>query len=150
MSNIIEMLMDNPFIIVVILGILSSVFSKMKAPQQQQHERTPPKRTTSGRNSASPVSETRRMETYNAPVETVETFKAEASDTNELLQRAERAEQAKKRSKVMDNPITMGAIENSDITKPKQMLDQNPKSILQGFIWAEVLSPPKSKRKSNI
>lgn len=150
MSNIIELIMDNPFIIVVLLGILSSVFSKMKAPQQQQHERTPPKRTTSGRNSASPVSETRGIDTFNAHEETMETVKAEASNTNDLLQRAERAEQAKKRAKVMDNPIRTGAIENSDITKPKQVLDQNPKSILQGFIWAEVLSPPKSKRKNNI
>ncbi|WP_243356054.1 hypothetical protein [Bacillus litorisediminis] len=150
MSTIIEMILENPIIIIVIMGILSSLFSKRKNTEPvQRNERIPPKKTVirhtpADRERVSPPPQTKTQpQTISQPVNI-------SSETNELIKRAELAEARKKKEQTSANPIKLGTVEQNELTKKKYKLDPTSDQVLQGLIWAEILSPPKAKRRRNI
>ena len=150
MSTIIEMLFENPIIIIVIMGILSSLFSKKKTVEPR-NKRIPPKKTVFQRQEdrervppppQSPAQA--KNQTFTQPIQTI------ASETNELLEKAELAEARKKKEEAKENPIKLESVEHGDLTKKKFKLDPKSDQVLQGLIWAEILAAPKAKRKQNI
>ncbi|MET3699286.1 hypothetical protein SAMN05877753_10275 [Bacillus oleivorans] len=149
--SIIDIIFENPIIILVIMGILSSLFSKKKHTEPtRRNERIPPKRTVNRNQAAerkrvSPPPHTQaQTQAQNTQPITI------SAETNELIQRAELAEAKMRKEQESENLIKLGAVEHSDLTKKKYKLDPKSDQVLQGLIWAEVLAAPKAKRKRNI
>lgn len=143
--QIIELITENPFIIIILIGIISSVFSKRKNMQQEQKHA--PRRATNKRQQAGQTITRSSSSIGNQSLKPSDNM---VSTADEMIKRAERAEEKKRKTEDHDNPIKKGSVEQGDLTKKNVLLEPKRDQILQGFIWAEVLSPPKSKRKNNI
>lgn len=143
-----EFLFENPIFLVIIIGIISSIFKRLKEGKQEQGQ---PKQQRPFSPSTQPINP--------QPVERPKMVKPSGAhkkgsqSANEILLEAKKiAEQAKreiqldKTKSTRDVPnIRQEAIPSADDSKAYiHTLEE--RRLIDGLIWAEVLGPPRAKK----
>jgi hypothetical protein len=146
-----EFLLENPFILVVLIGIISSLFSKAKrggssGPVQQQGnvEPEPGPNTDAGyepeEKAAVPVQEAGRQ-----ALESMEAYFQERKEQAE-----ERAKRLSERQNLLESRVqnarsAAGNPEKSMSAEPAGRAAVSREKLADAIVWAEILGPPRSK-----
>lgn len=153
-----EFLFDNPFLIFVLIGIISSLFKRGKGEQEQQPKRRPnppvqqgktleermpkgpkPMRTQMPK-SASPVKDLKPTAVPENPFQDIqkkyeERRRESTLKRNNLQTSDERVQPNVRVKKELDDP-------SGDVS-----IDLRPEAdrVIEGIAWAQVLGPPRSR-----
>ncbi|MEN8701038.1 hypothetical protein [Bacillus infantis] len=146
-----EFLLENPFILVVLIGIISSLFSKAKrggssGPVQQPGnvEPEPGPYTDAGyeqeEKAAVPVQEAGRQAR-----ESMEAYYQERKEQAE-----ERAKRLSERQNLLESRVqnarsAAGNPEKSKSAEPAGRAAVSREKLADAIVWAEILGPPRSK-----
>lgn len=131
--NLIEILFENPLLIAVIIGLLTSILrsgnkeieQKKKTPTQKHPKTQPDKQTTLKSNNTHDVNEMIEKR-----------FKQIENQKEPLYQKSEHIK-------------TISKIKKLQTEKRKIKKKVNLNSPLEGMIWSEILREPRSKRLYN-
>ncbi len=147
-----DVLWENPIILVIIIGIISSYFKKMKSKQPENGDKGMPNQRKVPPISVGPVarnkkrqrSENQRVQQQNAQIKPVNT----RNDRNNKLD-----QRTNNRSLVENNRESSiyhshKESQANKVSVPGELntlqIDQD--RLIDGIIWSEVLGPPRSKR----
>lgn len=155
-------LIGNPFVIFVLIGILSSLFNKAKGKGENNQQRRPVRPVSKPAGSDGPVKEQREQRRESRPVQSrpvkpqpvkTEREPVEVSTIQKVYQ--ERKLQSDKidskaRSAERGRVSSEGAAVRSSLSGAKEepVLDFQPDQdrLIEGLIWAEVLGQPRAKK----
>jgi len=147
-----DFLLDNPFIIIVLIGIISSLFKKGKEVPDPK-KRKPKPFVESIPLPKDIVKEIRQEAAkYMKPFEQEQPVQTLQSEYNEVRKKA--AEQPPAKSPVLEESYsgmmhTPFAQEIGDIplqAESREGLAVDKKKLADAVIWAEILGPPRSKK----
>ncbi|MBP2241672.1 hypothetical protein J2Z40_002244 [Cytobacillus eiseniae] len=141
-----EFLMDNPFILFIIIAMLSSMFGKGKGKNQQNQQK---------QNQSRP----RQAPVQSNPIEPIpsEARNASSQIKREYLERKRQEE--KKRQEIKNRPPIMQEMSKKQAVKKEEKTLYNPsivpvekkpalsiekQKLVDGVIWAEILGPPRA------
>jgi hypothetical protein len=137
-----EFLFDNPLLLFALIGIISSVFKRLKgdSPEgQKQKQRGPFTQSTQPLNP-------RPIERKKPIVRT--------KPLDEMLQDMRKSAEQMPIEQPLEKPVTVKKVpahdqnpmKNKDtIAKKKSSYSVNQSKLVDGIIWSEVLGPPRSK-----
>ena len=159
--NLIDFILDNAFLLVIILGAISSVLgksSKKEGDSLPERQKQRPTVTQTLKDYQRKYEETieqskRAMGDYGLPETPRETMQeaAEAEISSAMDEYLEKQEVLRRKAEAMEQKI--GRIKHmpSGVRKKKKKMEvfsKNP--VVNGLIMAEVIGPPKSKRSRRI
>ncbi|WP_243290603.1 hypothetical protein [Bacillus sp. FJAT-47783] len=130
--NVFELLLDNPLLIAVLIGIVTSILGRKR---EKEKEEAPPK-----------VKRASVQQTTNQKVE------IQSVEEQKVVSEIEkRYEEIKNRNKEM--PVNTRSIKIQSPSLKNKAVKKNRKPSLQspvdGIIWSEILKEPRSKRPFN-
>jgi hypothetical protein len=155
-----EFLFQNPFLILILLAYLFSLFGKRKKQQAQQQRNSQPRHVQTKRAPAERGSELKRQldtairEFKNLTENRQYTEQAESvqpveQDKNELKEQSEnrkpkaqavkREAEQQKVSVSPSKPVEMASEKEEHVS-----LAPTDKQLVEGIIWSEILGPPRS------
>lgn len=145
-----EFLFENPFILILLIGLISSLFKKGKGEEQQPRQR-PPKPFVE----TIPIPESKipqkseKVETEKRTKESVKTIQSDFLDAKkqaeakmaalreQQLKYEHQAERLKEENELKQPTPTETAVKKSYRVEEKNLAD--------AIIWAEILGPPRAK-----
>lgn len=160
MGDFIDFFLKNPFLIIVLIGILTSMLGKKKQPQQFEDPNTPPKKkwqevmrelqgemqqgNPQQRPAPAPV---RKVEQQGA--QAVEVIDETTNDANkriaELRRLQQKYDQERLYQKAKADQLTSTISDNKSPVY-RQGPSFGKKQLIDGIIMSEVLGPPRAKR----
>ena len=159
--NLIDFILDNAFLLVIILGAISSVLgksSKKEADSLPERQKQRPTVTQTLKDYQRKYEETieqskRAMGDYGLPETPRETMQqaAEAEISSAMDEYLEKQEELRRKAEAMERKIDrIKHVPSGVPAKPKKMGTFSKNPVVNGLIMAEVLGPPKSKRSRRI
>ncbi|AXN37567.1 hypothetical protein [Peribacillus butanolivorans] len=160
MGDFIDFFLKNPFLIIVLIGILTSMLGKKKQPQQSDDPNTPPKKKwqevirelqgemAQGNQQQRPASApVRKVEQQAAQAaEVIDETKTEANKRiAELRRLQQKYDQERLYQKAKADQIT-SAISDNNSPLYRKGPSFGKKQLIDGIIMSEVLGPPRAKR----
>ncbi len=147
-----KILYDNPFILVILIGIISSIYKKMKVNETEDGKKRSPLSQRIPTTFENPVWKNIRVREHNDQKKQAKqqitrkksTTLYDDSDhqvnqaTTETSMLAEATRMAPK-----ENTVNLQATPNSPTEKQVQI---NQTTLIDGLIWSEVLGPPRAKK----
>lgn len=153
-----KFLLDNPFILVILVGIISSFYKQVKGansddgkgkkeipkqkPAQPVGRNKPVRGQMKPNKQVRPQDTQRRNPSFN---ELESTVKLEDLYSSTRIQAEKSMSSVQER--ITDSPISplMNQVENIQSIK-KKSLEMDQERLIDGLIWSEVLGPPRSRR----
>jgi Fe2+ transport system protein B len=151
-----DLLFENPFIIVVLIGIISSLFNRMKSSAEEPKRQ--PVRPVQNR--PAQAQSTTMEEKIERPYVHREEKSVMVTDTplNEIQEKyAEKKKAAEERLKQLEQQKAVtekrAARMNSQVTRVvhkqssrSERLSPNKEKLVDAVVWSEILGPPRAKR----
>ncbi|WP_170007713.1 hypothetical protein [Bacillus fonticola] len=148
-------LLSNPFLLVVIIGLVSTVFGKMKGGQtegNQPPKRQPrrPQRDMESKTASEVPHPTKRQKEAQRP-SLSEANIGDSSPTNALSDVERDLQSLRRKQEKFATKARQLSAESNNKLQPRPSNQQQNKGISlqnakQGVVWAEILGPPRSKR----
>lgn len=145
-----DILWENPIILVIIVGIISSYFKKMKSEQPENGDNGKPNQRKVPPVSVGPVArnkkrqraENQRVQQQYAQIKPVNT----GNDRNDKLD-----QRTNNRSLVENNSESLiynnqNALQANQVPGELNTIQIDKDKLIDGIIWSEILGPPRSKR----
>ena len=159
--NLIDFILDNAFLLVIILGAISSVLgkgNKKEGSSLPERQKQRPTVTQTLKDYQRKYEETieqskRAMGDYGLPETPRETMQeaAEAEISSAMDEYLEKQEELRRKAEAMEQKIGRIKDTSSGVpSEPKKMAAFSKNPVVNGLIMAEVLGPPKSKRSRRI
>lgn len=155
-------LIGNPFVIFVLIGILSSLFNKAKGNSKDNQQRRPVRPVSKPAEMQGPAKAQREPRRAPRPVQTrpvqpepvnTETRAAAPSSIQKEYQEKKRqAEKVESKPRTVDrgrlSSEAAPAVSRFSDAKAEPVLDFQPdqERLIEGLIWAEVLGQPRAKK----
>jgi DNA mismatch repair ATPase MutL len=144
-----DFLFENPIIIVILIGIISSLYKQVKGAQPEEGKRTnrPNQAPVSPVGQNKPV---RRQKQANKPVRGQNVANQSnqhqgSASKHENLNSATRIETQENKQTKMEMNENKAATQQKEENKQKS-LNVSQSNLVDGLIWSEVLGPPRAKR----
>lgn len=149
-----DFLFENPFLIVIILGILSSMFKKPKNDKNMEESETKPYDETS----PIPMPEIFKQFGFEEQADRKKPVSQDVS-SEELLKSdyqekakakiAELKERDRNRKQVESRPVQAEELKinrPSNLSEEKRTVSIGQERLKEAIVWAEILGPPRSKK----
>lgn len=154
-----EFLFENPFLIIILIGIISSLFKRVKGEQEQQPKRRPNPPMQQGQNpdermprESKPLSRTQSPKTKSP----VKDWEPSSVPENPFLDIQKKYEERRREStSKRNNPQPSYERSKPSVKVNKEIndspgdvsIDLNPEAdrVIEGIAWAQVLGPPRSR-----
>ncbi|WP_174730154.1 hypothetical protein [Mesobacillus harenae] len=155
-----EALFDNPIIIMIILGIISTIFGRIKGENQEEQK----KRGTRPAQPARPVSQPARTEyrevspaepsrpqrnpveeTLHTPEKIQNVYEEKRREAEERIKQLNSQAQRIKNSQKRNQPKEE-SVETFQRERRNAVLHPDKSTLVDGIIWSEVLGPPRAKK----
>ncbi|CAM3812219.1 hypothetical protein [Mesobacillus zeae] len=136
-----EELLDNPIIIAIVIGFISTIYSKFKQAGQDQ----PPARKEEKVPQVNKVERAEHSAKKQKNVNRTGNLNPRATATRADISRniEEKMRVSEQRSRIMAAEPKVSVKESS--YKPQLEFKSDSDSLVNGLIWSEVLGPPRSK-----
>ncbi|MFE8703211.1 hypothetical protein ACFYKX_21770 [Cytobacillus sp. FJAT-54145] len=153
-----EFLFENPFLLVILIGLISSIFKRMKGTQEEPRKSQPKPFVESG------PFDFEQQPRQEQPVQRMEPVPQQTYEPNplgkieqEFLEKKKKAEEklaalkkqqatAQKKAETIQSHRRLNQVkEKIETTEPEQVHVDNQK-LVDAVIWSEILGPPRSKR----
>ncbi|MFD9627808.1 hypothetical protein [Peribacillus muralis] len=160
MGDIIDFFLGNPFLIIILIGIVSSMLGRKKKLQENEAPNGPPKKKwqevmrelqgdMQGNQQQGPAPAPVRKVGQQAPqaAEIIDETKNEANKRiAELRRLQQKYDQERLYQKAKADSITISAISDNRSTVYHKGPSFGKKQLIDGIIMSEVLGPPRAKR----
>ncbi len=153
-----QFLFDNPFLIFILIGIISSLFKRGKGEQEQQPKRRPNPPVQQGqtpveRMPREPKPQRTQIPKNDSPVKNRETTVVPENPFLDIQKKYEerKRESPQKRNNPQKNTdrVQPNVLLNKEIddSSGNVSIDLSPEAdrVIEGIAWAQVLGPPRSR-----
>lgn len=156
-----EFLFENPFILVVLIGIISSLFKRMKGtpPEEQPRSPQPKPKPVIQRNPEKPAPTLTRAEEIELQRQK-ELLDSKNQIERQYLEKKKKAEEkiaalkqqqlaAKRQAERMNATTRMNMDERKSViqtTDQRNVVGVDEKKLVDAIVWAEVLGPPRARK----
>ncbi|HAQ08700.1 MAG TPA: hypothetical protein DCR24_14765 [Bacillus bacterium] len=146
-----EALFDNPIILFILIGLISSIFNRIKGNAQDSQNQRPQRPVHPA---SQPLDRSRPAETKREPRPVIIENSTEAlSDIQKVyLERKQRADKASSESRGPErgrlSTGTTSPRSRLHSEKAEQVINFNPdrNNLIEGVIWSEILGKPRAKK----
>lgn len=152
-----EFILENPFILIVIFAIISSLFKTKKGNNQNQNSQTKQREartfqkqqtqstTVEQRKAMSPLKRLEQMATEMADrldKEYTEKRKLAESKLKGARDYIPPTEEVKPLQVKVEQPVVIAAVEKPHAPQPSLSIEKQ--KVIDGVVWAEILGPPRA------
>jgi hypothetical protein len=148
-----QFLFENPFLIIVLIGFIFSLFRK-KEPQKDQRNTKPIKNR--GSHTDKPLGEIKEIfkDVMNTFPEPKQTLKPKVNKVERRKKREHQENIYEKQTPVEDKleePILLMKQKDESATQSSQhqQIEVDEQRIVDAVIWSEILGPPRAKKSMN-
>ncbi|TDL82252.1 hypothetical protein [Peribacillus frigoritolerans] len=138
--ELVDFILTNPLVIAGLIFVLSSLFGKKKRERQQRRQKEKPASAAPVPSIDQTANHQPAKERMKEAIQTIESrYQAAKTDSSELGN-----EIGSPADEMKTEIVTVSKISKPERAKANHVINKD--NVVQGFIWSEILGPPRSKK----